>query len=200
MFLKCVLFLVSEHSFADDPQSATSLPVPLKCDTTWPECVNKFLLHLREIGLVFMRKRSDGYFFIDLIFIHFFSYFFLTPLFSSIVAMDNLLAKDAVVNASRDKGFLVTETNYRISAYTNSNLHLSILSTFTKLLLRFDGFVVANMTRESVMEAFKVGITARQITQFLRSNAYYKTIETHGHLHCVPPTVIYQVCLIRDKL
>lgn len=103
------------------------------------------------------------------------------------------MIKDSTLDAGRDKGFLVTETNYRISAYTNSNLHLSILSTFTKLLLRFDTFVVAHMTRETVQEAFQVGITARQITQFLRSNAHRKTIEAHGPLHCVPPTVIDQV-------
>lgn len=104
-----------------------------------------------------------------------------------------MLAKDAVVGSSRDKGFLVTETNYRISAYTNSNLHLSILATFTNLIIRFDNFVVAHMTRETVREALKGGITARQITQFLRSNAHQKTIQTHGPLHCVPPTVIDQV-------
>lgn len=117
----------------------------------------------------------------------------MTPLFASTVASDNLMIKDSTLDAGRDKGFLVTETNYRISAYTNSNLHLSILSTFTKLLLRFDTFVVAHMTRETVQEAFQVGITARQITQFLRSNAHRKTIEAHGPLHCVPPTVIDQV-------
>jgi transcription initiation factor TFIIH subunit 4 len=117
----------------------------------------------------------------------------LTPLFASTVANDNLIVKDSGLDMGRDKGFLVTETNYRISAYTNSNLHLSILSTFTKLLLRFDTFVVAHMTRETIQEAFQVGITARQITQFLRSNAHRKTIEVHGPLHCVPPTVIAQV-------
>jgi transcription initiation factor TFIIH subunit 4 len=180
------MVLVSEQSFADNAQSK-HLSTPYLSDNSWPECVQKFLMHLRELGLIFMRKRKDGY-------------FFLTPLFSSIVSADNLLVKDAVASVSRDKGFLITETNYRISAYTNSNLHLSILSTFTTLILRFDNFVVAHMTRETVQEAFKVGITSRQITQFLRANAHRKTIETHGLLHCVPPTVIDQVCSFYNSL
>jgi len=177
---------VSERSFTMHTHSSNHMSTPLLSGRNWSESVQKFLLHLRELGLVFIRKRKDGY-------------FFLTPLFSSIVASDNLLAKDHVVDASRDRGFLVTETNYRISAYTNSNLHLSILSTFTRLLHRFDNFVVAIMTRETVQEAFQVGITARQITQFLRSNAHYKTIQTHGQLHCVPPTVINQIHLWEEE-
>ncbi|RNA05110.1 general transcription factor IIH subunit 4 [Brachionus plicatilis] len=71
-----------------------------------------------------------------------------------------------------DKGYIIVETNYRIYAYTDSNLKISLLALFSDLMFRFPNMVVASITRESVREAFKMGITGQQIVNFLRSNAH----------------------------
>jgi hypothetical protein len=35
--------------------------IPLVLDPAWPENIQAFLMTLREIGLIFIRKRKDGY-------------------------------------------------------------------------------------------------------------------------------------------
>lgn len=62
-----------------------------------------------------------------------------------------------------DKGYIIVETNYRIYAYTDSNLKISLLALFSDLMFRFPNMVVASLTRESVREAFKMGITGQQV-------------------------------------
>lgn len=69
----------------------------------------------------------------------------------------------AVENDKDDKGYIIVETNYRIYAYTDSNLKISLLALFSDLLFRFPNMVVASLTRESVREAFKMGITGQQV-------------------------------------
>ncbi|KAI6223561.1 General transcription factor IIH subunit 4 [Aphelenchoides fujianensis] len=162
---------------ADDENANVSTPFGMS--DHWSESINSFLGHLPRTGAC----------------VH--SFFFLTPLMASLIATESL--REGVLEAGREKGYLITETNYRLYAYTNSALHLSVLSTFTESAFRFPNFVVVHMTRESVRKALQAGITARQITQYLRSNAHYKSIEAHGPLHCVPPTVIDQVHLWEEE-
>lgn len=69
-------------------------------------------------------------------------------------------------------GYIIVETNYRIYAYTNSHLQISLLALFSELLYKFPNMVVASITRESVREAYKIGITSQQIINFLRGNAH----------------------------
>lgn len=33
---------------------------PLLIDESWPEQIKEFFMHLRELGLIFIRKRKDG--------------------------------------------------------------------------------------------------------------------------------------------
>lgn len=120
-----------------------------------------------------------------------FSFFFVTPLLARLVAADG--QKDPSLENGREKGFLITETNYRLYAYTDSQLHLSILSQFAELSCRFANMIVAHMSRDTVRKALQAGITARQITQYLRANAHPNAVQAHGVHHCVPPTVVDQV-------
>ncbi|KAI6214151.1 General transcription factor IIH subunit 4 [Aphelenchoides besseyi] len=187
-FFSTFLFQFKSATVADrlnaDESSNRNITTPFVIDDNWNDTINSFLVHLRELGLVFIRKRKDGFFFI-------------TPLLISLVATDSI--REGLIEVGRDKGFLVTETNYRLYAYTNSELHLSVLATFTEPHCRFPNFVVVHMTRESVRRALQAGITARQITQYLRSNSHWKSIEAHGALHCVPPTVVDQVHLWEEE-
>lgn len=67
--------------------------------------------------------------------------------------------------------FLIVETNFRIYAYTQSDLHIVLLSYFLKLEYRLPGLVVGFLTRDSVCDAFKEGLNANQIVDFLKNHS-----------------------------
>nr|XP_060615905.1 general transcription factor IIH subunit 4-like [Anolis sagrei ordinatus] len=73
---------------------------------------------------------------------------------------------------TRNQGFIVVETNYRIYAYTDSELQIALIALFSEMLYRFPNLVVAQVTRESVQQAIANGITADQIIHFLRTRAH----------------------------
>lgn len=104
-----------------------------------------------------------------------FSIFFLTPLLTNLALSEGSCnLKDSVkqqndhsddtnqiydVNAntnSSSKGFLIVETNFRVFAYTNSDLQIAILSTFTELNCRFENLSIGLITRDSVRRALQV--------------------------------------------
>lgn len=62
-------------------------------------------------------------------------------------------------NISSTKGFLIIETNFRVFAYTNSDLQIAILSTFSELNCRFENVSIGLITRESVRRALQVFLT-----------------------------------------
>uniref|UniRef100_F1L5B4 General transcription factor IIH subunit 4 n=1 Tax=Ascaris suum TaxID=6253 RepID=F1L5B4_ASCSU len=157
-------------------------------DESWSETITNFLMHLRELGLVFIRKRKDGYFFI-------------TPLFAHLTVSSS--SETAVAEKRTHSGYIIVETNYRVYAYTDSSLQLAILSTFTEMLYRFNDMSVGMLTRDSVRRALQVGITASQIISFLRANAHPETVAaanaSPGVIHCVPVTVADQIRLWEDE-
>jgi len=134
----------------------------------------QFLQHLREFGLVYQRKRTSGR-------------FYPTSLALNIATGNN----DNLASASRD-GYIVLETNYRLYAYTTSNLQIALLGLFSEILYRFSNVVVAVITRESVRQAFRGGITAAQITRFLNMHAHPQMLKQTPTL---PPTVVDQIKL-----
>ncbi|CAD5221589.1 unnamed protein product [Bursaphelenchus okinawaensis] len=186
-FLKLCLCVdpgdLSETSQNVDGEKLPATPYVI--DEEWPDVIKSgFLKHLRELGLVFIRKSKDGFFFI-------------TPLMSLLLAGDG--ERDVALENTRQKGFLIAETNYRLSVYSSSSLHLSILNQFAEILARFNNMAVGVMTRDTVRQALQRGITARQITQYLRANSHPRAVETHGQYHCVPPTVVDQIHLWEEE-
>ncbi|XP_035536920.1 general transcription factor IIH subunit 4, partial [Morone saxatilis] len=102
--------------------------------------------------------------------------------------------------ATGDAGFIVVETNYRIYAYTNSELQIALVALFSEMLYRFPNVVVAQVTRESVQQAIANGITAQQIIHFLRTRAHPVMLKQTPVL---PPTITDQIRLWeleRDRL
>uniref|UniRef100_A0A1A8AGD9 General transcription factor IIH subunit 4 n=1 Tax=Nothobranchius furzeri TaxID=105023 RepID=A0A1A8AGD9_NOTFU len=99
-----------------------------------------------------------------------------------------------------DAGFIVVETNYRIYAYTNSELQIALVALFCEMLYRFPNVVVAQLTRESVQQAIANGITAQQIIHFLKTRAHPVILKQTPVL---PPTITDQIRLWeleRDRL
>uniref|UniRef100_A0A1I7XRH7 General transcription factor IIH subunit 4 n=1 Tax=Heterorhabditis bacteriophora TaxID=37862 RepID=A0A1I7XRH7_HETBA len=126
----------------------------------WTERQNELIMHMRELGLIFIRKRKDGLVIfvldanVDPFMYHtFYMVFFLTPL------LWNLSTGNEGVgwNESR-RGNIIVETNFRLYAYTGSSLQLAILSTFTEMIYRFHDMSVGILSRDSVRRALQFNL------------------------------------------
>uniref|UniRef100_A0A7N9AXY4 General transcription factor IIH subunit 4 n=1 Tax=Mastacembelus armatus TaxID=205130 RepID=A0A7N9AXY4_9TELE len=153
------------------------------------ESLLTFLQHLREFGLVFQRKRKSRRYY---------------PTRLAITLAAGVTTRSSSDLASTpgigDAGFIVVETNYRIYAYTNSELQIALVALFSEMLYRFPNVVVAQITRESVQQAIANGITAQQIIHFLRTRAHSIMLKQTPVL---PPTITDQIRLWeleRDRL
>ncbi|XP_068232820.1 general transcription factor IIH subunit 4 [Palaemon carinicauda] len=133
-----------------------------------------FLQHLREFGLVYLRKRSSGR-------------FYPTRLALNITAGQS---KDNIDTTKQ--GNLIIETNYRIYAHTTSELQIALLNIFAEIEGRFPDMVVATVTRQSVRSALQKGIVAEQIISFLRQHCHPQMYKQHS---VVPRTVADQIKL-----
>ena len=95
--------------------------------------------------------------------------------------------------AHKDDSFIVIETNYRLYAYTDSPLQISVIGLFTQLTCRFPDMVVGIINRESVRRALLNGITAHQIISYLQGHAHPLLKQKRGSI--VPATIIDQITL-----
>jgi len=94
------------------------------------------------------------------------------------------------------KRYIILETNYRLYAYTDSNLHVKILEHFSKLLYKLPGMVVFTIMRDTIQEACEKGISAEMIIQYLKSHAHNVQRNSKapglggsGAKHVLPPVV-----------
>ncbi|ERL92616.1 general transcription factor IIH subunit 4 [Dendroctonus ponderosae] len=138
-----------------------------------------FLQHLREFGLVYQRKRKAGR-------------FYPTRLALNITNSQNKNAP--ILEEDSPKGYIVVETNYRVYAYTDSNLQVALIALFTELMYRFPNLVVGVITRDSIRQALRGGITADQIIGYLKQHAHERML-TADTKQPLPPTVVDQIKL-----
>ncbi|XP_059899081.1 general transcription factor IIH subunit 4 [Gadus macrocephalus] len=156
------------------------------------ESLLTFLQHLREFGLVFQRKRKSRRYYPTRLAITLAAGITTKPSSSS-NPMD-------VAPGTVDTSFIVVETNYRIYAYTSSELQIALVALFSEMLYRFPNVVVGTVTRESVQQAIANGITAQQIIHFLRTRAHPVMLK---ETPVVPSTITDQIRLWeleRDRL
>ncbi|XP_047997059.1 general transcription factor IIH subunit 4 [Leguminivora glycinivorella] len=142
-----------------------------------------FLQHLREFGLVYQRKRKAGR-------------FYPTRLALNIASVRG----DAEISQPADaRGYIVVETNYRVYAYTQTSLQAALLGLFAELVYRFPNLVVGVLTRDSIRQALRGGITAAQIIKYLEQHAHPQMLKADsGGIRCesvLPPTVVDQIKL-----
>lgn len=157
------------------------------------ESLLTFLQHLREFGLVFQRKRKSRRYYPTRLAITLAAG---VTTNSSPTTSSDLASTPGAVEA----GFIVVETNYRVYAYTNSELQIALVALFSEMLYRFPNVVVAQLTRESVQQAIANGITAQQIIHFLRTRAHPVML---AQTPVLPSTITDQIRLWeleRDRL
>ncbi|KAF2138474.1 uncharacterized protein K452DRAFT_311414 [Aplosporella prunicola CBS 121167] len=119
-----------------------------------------------------------------------------TTLTSDAAALQNTSAFSSALDASSapgaTKGYIIIETNYRLYAYTSSELQIAVLNLFTRLTTRFPNLVAGKLTKESVQRAIALGITSDQIIAYLDTYAHP---QMQKHVPALPPTVVDQIRL-----
>lgn len=143
-----------------------------------------FLQHLREFGLVYQRKRRSGRFYPTRLAI---------GLASGLKELDANKELTGSKDEEQDQGYIIVETNYRVYAYTDSPLQVALISLFCDLSYRFPNLVVATLSRESVRQALKGGITSAQITHFLKTRSHRVVADREEGI--IPMTVSDQLHL-----
>ena len=73
---------------------------------------------------------------------------------------------------SVDSRFILVETNFKIYAYTSSELQKSILKLFISVRAAFKNMIAGQLTRDSVRTALDCGISADQIIDYLQSHCH----------------------------
>lgn len=138
------------------------------------EVISNFLQILREIGLVFLRSRKDGRFY---------------PTRFAIDLASGL--RDVTIDVHR-KGFIIVESNYRLYAYTDSRLQIALIALFCEMNYKFPNVVIGLITRDSVKQALKKGMSAQQIINYLMMHVHPTVKDSPNP---IPPTVIDQIFL-----
>ena len=72
---------------------------------------------------------------------------------------------------------IIVETNYRVYAYTTSDLQIALLKLFVAVQYRLANLAVGVISRESVRDALTHGITSSQVC-----NAQNQVSVSHGYL------------------
>ncbi|XP_058475123.1 general transcription factor IIH subunit 4 [Solea solea] len=155
------------------------------------ESLLTFLQHLREFGLVFQRKRKSRRYYPTRLAI---------SLAAGVTTTSSSSSSLSTTPGTGEMGYIVVETNYRVYAYTTSELQIALVALFSEMLYRFSNVVVAQVTRESVQQAIANGITAQQIIHFLRTRAHPVMLK---QTQVLPPTITDQIRLWeleRDRL
>jgi transcription initiation factor TFIIH subunit 4 len=87
---------------------------------------------------------------------------------------------------------VIVETNMQVIAYATSDLHLAMLKLFVDLAVRMPNMAIGKITRERSKEAYRMGIRASQIIEFLQSHAHPKALARES---VVPDNVSDQLLL-----
>jgi len=104
----------------------------------------------------------------------------------------NAAAGAAPARLEEKNVFIIVETNFKCYCYTESSLHVEMIKLFAEPECILPNLLVAVITRSSIREAFKMGITADQIIHFLVENAHPLCENRHRP---VPDNITDQILL-----
>jgi len=139
------------------------------------------LTDLREFGLVYQKKSSSPRFYPTRLAINLASGMAHAADIAPAAATATAAAATSTSTAAPSRlslaggsgaGYIVVESNYRVYAYTTSALQIALLSLFVRMTCRLPNLAVGVITRDSVRDALKNGITAQQMIAFLQQHAH----------------------------
>lgn len=167
------LFMLGSLELGQDYSKTTLTPTQIQ-----------MLVDLGDFGIVYQPSTTSSRFYPTRL---------ATTLTSDAGALRSVSAGfENALRSADGKGFIVIETNYRIYAYTSSQLQIAILQLFCRLSTRYPNMVAGKITRESIRRAVSMGITSDQIVSFLLTHAHP---QMKRHNPILPPTVVDQIRL-----
>ena len=106
------------------------------------------------------------------------------------------MTSSAKSSLARIDGHIIVETNFRVYAYTHSELETEVLRLFTRPDYKLPNAYVGMITRDSILDAMRAGISPDQIVNYLQTRAHPRcTIGKKPNHPAVPPTVCDQIRL-----
>ena len=130
--------------------------------------IMNFVQFLRELGLVYMRKRRDGRFYPTGLAVEFLK----GSKTSMTLGNQRDISKHLAENKRNKDGFIIVESNFRLYAYTDSDLHAALIAMFSIVCYRFPGCICCVITRESIRQSLLMGISADKILHYLLSHLH----------------------------
>ena len=110
--------------------------------------------------------------------------------------MKSVEGQQNYTNKEAKKRYLILETNYRLYAYTDSDLQVKTLEYFAKMLYKLPNMSVLTITRKTIQEACQRGITAEMIIEYIKThshevqkNSKVPGLGGTGAKHILPPVV-----------
>jgi transcription initiation factor TFIIH subunit 4 len=118
-----------------------------------------------------------------------------TDTIQSVAATRSLEESLASPVPSRSHLAVVVQTNFQVVAYTTSKLHISTLALFCDVASyrRLPNVIFFHITRDSIRNAFRLGVKADQILRFLHVHAH--PMLRNSDQPQVPPNVSDQILL-----
>ncbi len=92
---------------------------------------------------------------------------------------------------------IIVETNLQVTAYLTTDLHLALLELFVKVQVRLPNMAFGRLMRDKVKDAYKAGIQAVQIIDFLQHHAH-PIVQNNRPI--LPPNVTDQLILWENEL
>lgn len=92
---------------------------------------------------------------------------------------------------------IIVETNLQVIAYVSNELHLALLKLFVDVHVRLPNMAMGRITREKSKQAFRIGMKAAQIVDFLSSHAHPTVFKRTQRL---PENVIDQLVLWEKEM
>lgn len=100
----------------------------------------------------------------------------------------------------KQDGYIITEKSFKIYAYTSSAFQRALLSLFCVLHFLLPNMVVGLISRESVNRAFRIGITAKEIVNFLEQSAHPAMRQEAKGDMSLPENVAHQIELWEGEI
>lgn len=98
--------------------------------------------------------------------------------------------------AQLDELQIIVETNHQVVAYLTNELHLALLKLFVDFHVALPNMAIGRLTRTKAKEAYKIGIRAEQIVQFLCAHAHPRTAAQQP---VIPLNVVDQLVLWQSE-
>ena len=132
----------------------------------------KLVLEFTYLGLIYIYNNKSKYFYPSSIIIHLLLYRSSSHS-NDTSSIPTEISTSSTSFASSNANFqIIVETNNQVVAYTQNELDLAMLGLFIDIQLRMPNMVYGKITRDKAKAAYKVGIKASQIIDFLVNHAH----------------------------